>query len=181
MRAKRMNKNLLIAVVVVTIFAASGIGYAAVHSSNNKKATEHSAMMMKEAEDAKMKKDKVADSQLSPADTAMEKTHEADTMVKGSYSDYDLAKLANAERGKVVLFFHAPWCPTCREADNNFKASAAPEGLTLLKTDYDSSNDLKKRYGVTYQHTYVQVDKNGDLIKKWSGSTTYDQLEKQLN
>ena len=98
-------------------------------------------------------------------------------MVKGSFTDYSSAKLANAEKGKVVLYFSAPWCPTCQEANRNFTSAMTPDGLTLLKVDYDSSTDLKRQYGVTYQHTFVQVDKDGRLLKKWSGSTTYDKLQ----
>ncbi len=101
--------------------------------------------------------------------------------LKGSFSDYDEAKLANAEKGDVVLFFSAPWCPVCQQANKNFTSSATPDGLTLLKVDYDSSTELKKRYGVTYQHTYVQVDKDGKQIKKWSASKTYDDIKTQLN
>ncbi len=171
------KKPLLVIIIATIVIIGGGVSYALVQNNNAKKAA-HTLTMQHEAD---MKKDKTADSQLSPADKASEQANETNAMAKSSYSDYDVAKLANAEHGKVVLFFHAPWCPTCREADKNFTASAAPEGLTLLKTDYDSSGDLKKKYGVTYQHTYVQVDKNGNLIKKWSSSTSYEQLETQLN
>ena len=104
-----------------------------------------------------------------------------DSVAKGSYASYDAAKLADAENGAVVIYFHAPWCPTCKESDKNFMASNAPAGLTLLKTDYDSSKDLKKKYSVTYQHTFVQVDKDGNQIKKWNGSTSYEQIQKKLD
>ena len=165
-----MNKNSLISIIVaVLIVVGGGITYASMQS-NNKKAAEQAQVIKKDNQPAKMAKD----------DTGMAKTGDA-MMTKGSFSDYDQAKLANAEKGKVVLFFSASWCPTCQEANKNLNASAAPDGLTLLKVDYDNSNELKKKYGVTYQHTYVQVDKFGTLIKKWSGSTTYDQISKQLN
>lgn len=169
-------KPLTILIVAAVVLIGGGISYALVKNNNDKK-TAHNLAMQHEAD---MKKDQTADSQLSPADAATEKAHETDVMVKGGYTDYAQAKLVNAEKGKVVLNFSAPWCPVCREADKNFKASATPDGLTLLKVDYDSSTDLKKKYGVTYQHTFVQVDKDGKLLKKWSGSTTYDELQKQI-
>src|SRR5690606_32085668 len=85
----------------------------------------------------------------------------------GSYVDYDPALLANANDGDVVLFFHATWCPTCRILNNNLNAELAeiPADLTILKTDYDAQTELKQKYGVTYQHTLVQVDAQGNLIK----------------
>ena len=44
----------------------------------------------------------------------------------------------------------------------------------LFKTDYDSEKELKKQYGITYQHTFVYVDKDGKQIKKWSGGAIDD-------
>jgi hypothetical protein len=52
--------------------------------------------------------------------------------------------------------------------------------VTILKTDYDKETELKKKYGVTYQHTLVQVDKSGNMIKKWSGGGTLDNLLSQI-
>jgi thiol-disulfide isomerase/thioredoxin len=104
------------------------------------------------------------------------KIEESDIMMKaGSYEAYSPEKvmLASATHD-VVLFFRASWCPTCRTVDTNIKAnlSKIPESLSILDVNYDDSSTLKQKYGVTYQHTFVQVDKDGVLIKKWSGSPT---------
>lgn len=167
-----MNKKLIITLLTAIVVIGVGTGYGlAQKNKTDKKAAEHSATMKKDEEAAKMKQIEA----MKHDDTAMTKTVDAMT-VKGSFSDYDKAKLSNADKNKVVLFFSASWCPTCQEANKNFKMVGTPNGLTLLKVDYDTSADLKKMYGVTYQHTFVQVDKNGTLLKKWSGSTTYDSL-----
>ena len=71
---------------------------------------------------------------------------------------------------KVVYFFHAPWCPTCRATEKAIARDGIPAGLTLVKVDYDSEDDLRKQYGVTTQHTFVQVDPSGAEIAKWTGS-----------
>jgi len=55
-----------------------------------------------------------------------------------------------------------------------------PENLTILKVDYDSATDLKKKYAVTTQHTLVQVDQGGNLIKKWSGSPSLQSFVKNV-
>ena len=95
-------------------------------------------------------------------------------MEKGSYETYAPEKLAKANSGDVVLFFRASWCPTCKAVDADIRANlpAIPGGLTVLDVDYDNSSSLKQKYGVTYQHTFVQVRADGTLIKKWSGSPT---------
>jgi thiol-disulfide isomerase/thioredoxin len=100
---------------------------------------------------------------------------QADTMAKpGAYEVYSADKLAKANDGKVVLFFRASWCPTCKAADADIRAhlGAIPGNVTILDVDYDTHADLKKKYGVTYQHTFVQVDAQGNALKKWSGSPT---------
>lgn len=90
----------------------------------------------------------------------------------GSYEAYAPEKIARAANGNVVLFFHAAWCPTCRalEADINSNRSSIPDGVTILKTDFDTQTALRQKYGVTVQHTLVQVDAQGNMIAKWSGS-----------
>lgn len=92
----------------------------------------------------------------------------------GSYEVYDPAKLAKANDGKVVLFFKASWCPSCKALDKDIREHLKdiPENITILEVDYDKYTDLKKKYGVVMQHTLVQVDADGNQIEKWSASPT---------
>jgi thioredoxin 1 len=89
--------------------------------------------------------------------------------------DYEADPAAYAETD-VVLFFHATWCPTCKAADDSLTSNPVPTGLTIVKVDYDENTDLKERYGVTVQHTFVQVDPDGTELAKWTGSTTAEQI-----
>lgn len=114
------------------------------------------------------------------AATDGEPTDQAKPARAGVYLDYaayqgEPAKYAGT---KVVLFFHAPWCPSCRATEEDVLArrDSLPSGLTLVKTDYDSQKDLKKKYGVTTQHTFVLVDPAGEQLKKWNGSLTVDDI-----
>lgn len=102
--------------------------------------------------------------------------------VQGVYEVYAPEKIARAEIGPVVLFFHASWCPSCRRlnADIEKNSTLIPDGVTVLKVDYDTSTDLKKKYGVTTQHTLVQVDQEGNLIKKWTGSSQLSKLISEI-
>jgi thioredoxin 1 len=100
----------------------------------------------------------------------------------GTYEAYASEKLSRAATGDVILFFHASWCPSCRGLNASIEQglSDIPAGVTILKTDYDKETELKKKYGVTYQHTMVQVDEAGNLIKKWSGSPSLAALLAQV-
>jgi thioredoxin 1 len=104
----------------------------------------------------------------------MKKEEPSAMMEKGSYESYSADKLARADKGDVVLFFKASWCPSCKAVDADIKANLAsiPKGLSILEVNYDTATELKTKYGVTYQHTFVQVDSKGAQIAKWSGSPT---------
>ena len=95
------------------------------------------------------------------------------------YADYQADQQAYAA-GDVVLFFNATWCPTCQEATKNLEAADFPEGLTVVSVDYDSNLDLRKKYGVTTQHTFVQVGPDGEQVKKFTGSTTIPEIQSEL-
>lgn len=131
---------------------------------------EKDAMMQKD--DAMMEKDNAMEGDaMMQKDEAMEK----ETMMsKGSYEVYAPEKLAKASSGDVVLFFRASWCPTCKvlDADIRTHLNAIPSNLTILDVNYDTETALKQKYGVTYQHTLVQVDAQGNQITKWSGGQT---------
>lgn len=90
---------------------------------------------------------------------------------RGAYAAYSDIVFQSAEGKKRVLFFHASWCPTCRSANAEFEKSLdqIPADVVLFKTDYDAEDTLKNRYGITYQHTFVQVDENGKELAKWNG------------
>lgn len=85
---------------------------------------------------------------------------------EGVYIDYSETALANAN-GQKVLFFHAPWCPQCRSIEKGIVPGAIPSGLTIIKVDYDSNQELRRKYGVTLQTTFVRVDERLNLIDKY--------------
>jgi len=94
----------------------------------------------------------------------------------GQYVTYSKSEYENASSKKRVLFFHAGWCPSCITANSEFEANSdqIPADVVLLKTDYDTETVLKDKYGVTYQHTFVQVDDQGNQLAKWNGGTIED-------
>ena len=98
-------------------------------------------------------------------------------MFDSRYVEYSKTALEKAASNRRVLFFYASWCPTCRPADASFKEniSKIPKDVTLIRVNYNDpetdqeEKDLAKKYGITYQHTYVQIDNTGKEITKWNG------------
>lgn len=87
----------------------------------------------------------------------------------GRYVDYSAEAVAEECYTDTILFFHAPWCPECRGFEEAIKSGEVPEGAQILKVDYDSATDLRKKYEVTIQSTFVRVDAAGKRVALWSG------------
>lgn len=122
---------------------------------------------------AMMEKDKamMKDKAMTDKEAMMKKS--TGYMIMGKTSLEDLKKLI-VIGNKNVVFFHAPWCPTCKAADSEIMKSGVKDGYNIVRVDYDDSTDLKKMYGVTTQHTFVQVDEMGTLITSWKGGGVAD-------
>ena len=121
-------------------------------------------------------------------DTAAETTEAPDgddepDLAAGTYRDYSEEALAEAGYETNVIFFHASWCPECRAFEQAIEAGPIPDGVQILKADYDTEAALKDRYGVDIQTTFVKVDDAGEMISKWVGyeqDRSVDNLLQQL-
>ena len=124
-------------------------------------------------------KAEVADKAAAPEVASNQKTTDnspKDTpAVTSSAGTYITLAEYNADPGryaefKRVYFFHASWCPICQgiEKEINADMGRIPDGVVLIKTDYDQNTDLRRKYGITYQYTFVQFDNDGNQIAKWS-------------
>ncbi|HEQ72251.1 MAG TPA: thioredoxin [Spirochaetia bacterium] len=134
------------------------------------------------------------DSMMMEGDSSVEKT---DGMTlpdeKGFYSTQGLqprvvpftteeAAQVLAKKGPVVYFFAATWCPTCQATMKNLERNLAriPGNVTLVLVNYDTRQALKAKYGVTTQHTFVQINAAGDKVAVWVGSTTVDDIVRRI-
>lgn len=174
-------KNPIIIVAIIVVIAVVGLGaYAFSQNSSKSQSTMKDDAMMKEEtsmepKDAMMKKDEMA----MEGDKMMDggKDSSANKMADSRYIQYSKSALDNASDSRRVLFFYASWCPTCRPADQNFTQNIdkIPEDVTLIRVNYNDPDtdqeekDLAKKYTVTYQHTFVQIDGTGKEITKWNG------------
>jgi thiol-disulfide isomerase/thioredoxin len=171
--------------IALGLLIVGGIGY--YFYSNSPAPTPHYVEFddegMVESEDAIMNEEAMIQSEDATADEAMMQEEDTmnseDAMGKQTgpvYTAYSEGVIGNGQMS--VLFFHAPWCPDCKKADNELTEiySAGSAVVATYKVDYDSQTDLKTRYGVTNQHTFVVIDGQGNAVRLITGATK-DQLK----
>lgn len=178
-------KNPIIIFFVVVAFVILGIGAYTL----SQKSSQFDSMMKKD--EAMMPNE---ESTMQPTDVMMKKDDNTmednkmtdDKMIDSRYVQYNKSALDNASRNRRVLFFYASWCPTCKPADVDLKANSKkiPSDVTVIRVNYNDpetdqeEKDLAKKYGITYQHTYVRIDSKGNEITKWNGGKTDELLAK---
>ena len=115
--------------------------------------------------------------------TTQEKTNANNTTASmnnaasSNYIEYSKTALEQNSEKRRILFFYANWCPTCRPADAGFRENEnkIPEDVVVVRINYNDTDtdneekELAKKYAITYQHTYVQIDQEGNIITKWNG------------
>ena len=144
------------------------------------KKSEDEAMMKKDESMDKMEKEAMLqeETMMKKEDTSLEGQEVMTKELAWVYANYDSSLVGATD--DTVLFFHASWCPSCVAANKGISAGTVPEGLTILKADFDSETELRKQYWVTGQHTFVQVDANGNEIKKWVGGNSVEDIVERV-
>ena len=167
-------KNITTIVVIIAVVVIVGFGAYKLFQDSSK-----SDSTMQKTTQESMEKTETPEQEVmekKEGEAVMKKTD--DKMTAASrYVEYSKAALEKAATNRRVLFFYASWCPTCRPADANFKEniSKIPEDVTLIRVNYNDpetdqeEKDLAEKYGITYQHTYVQIDGAGKEVTKWNG------------
>ena len=159
-------KNPLLIILVIAVVAVVWFG-GCTRSQNS--ATSES-VLQKDSQNSMEKTE-------APEQEAMEKKVGEAMMADSRYVEYSTGALEKAATNRRVLFFFASWCPTCAPADASFTQNARniPEDLVLIRVNYNDPDtdqeekDLAKKYGITYQHTFVQIDSTGKEVTKWNG------------
>lgn len=119
---------------------------------------------------------KMDDDMMSGTDMMSDDMIKPEAMMQKStgYIEYDAAKVdaALASGQKVALFFHATWCPSCKALNTAITSniSAIPADTLIVKVDYDTSVELKKKYRVVGQHTTVVLNADGTEKSKKLGA-----------
>ena len=164
-----MKRTLLAWSGVIVFVALLGTGY--VYWQNSMSADkQNAASENKVAESADVE---VTQPSSAVAATAAEQP--------GVFKDYQDGLVASTD-GVTLLFFHAPWCPQCRMIESDINEQGVPNGVTILKVDYDSNQALRQKYGVTLQTTFVEVDTEGNEIEKYVAynEPTFDSVKANI-
>jgi thiol-disulfide isomerase/thioredoxin len=143
-----MDKRILAIAVTITLFISGGVVYLLATDSST------------DSEDHQTTSDS------RQPETEQDTTSNQQASDKGAYVDYRDGIIAET-KGMKLLFFYAPWCPQCRALEADIKEMGVPDGVTIIKVDYDTSQKLRQQYGVALQTTIVKVDDSGNLIKKF--------------
>ena len=100
-------------------------------------------------------------------ETSETETEETLTEGEAMYKPYSSAEFENMTGKPFAVFFHAGWCPKCQalEANINKVLSSLPESFRVLKADFDKETELKAKYGVTMQTTFIIIDANGEAVE----------------
>jgi len=83
------------------------------------------------------------------------------------YKNYSPENLKNATEQNIILFFHADWCPTCKSFEKKVLTETIPEDILILKVNYDKELELRKKYNIVTQTSFVLVDNKWNLVKRW--------------
>ncbi|TQO20949.1 thioredoxin [Rhodoglobus vestalii] len=146
---ENMNKRILVIVVALAAIVIAAVAMLSIGTAQNPNSS---------ASNNSSESDSSTGSREEPNSTPVENDG------AGEYVEYSTSAIAEAD-GRVLLFFHAPWCPQCVTIDDDIAAEGVPSGVTIIKVDYDSNQDLRAEYGVTQQTTFVEVNSSGEKLR----------------
>lgn len=79
-----------------------------------------------------------------------------------------------------LLKFSAEWCGPCNEMKKRLKDfNACP--VVEYDVDDDVNDEIVTEYGITNIPVLILVDDCDNIIKKWVGLTTVDEINNAIN
>lgn len=154
---------IIISIAVVVVLAVAGVVYA-LSQRSPKEAVKSSTTATTSSQQAKPSEPSHVTPSAAPGETGAAPQSNATTPAAkaGYYGDYTDARAMDRSYDKTILFFHAPWCSECRAFEKAIQSGTVPAGVQILKVDYDKRQDLRQKYGVRTQSTFVKLDDDDD-------------------
>ena len=80
------------------------------------------------------------------------------------------------ENGNYLVDFYAEWCGPCKMLGEELEEM---KDVKIIKIDTDTHEDLAREHGVM-SIPYVEIYKNKELVTKFIGFKTKDEIEEIL-
>jgi len=82
------------------------------------------------------------------------------------YTTYTDGVIGNGQTS--VLFFHATWCPACKKNNGLLEEWYGAEEFSrsVYKIDFDTATELRQKFGITGQDTFIVIDGSGNEIER---------------
>ena len=93
------------------------------------------------------------------------------------YSKENFEALQKQDR-RIVLQYHASWCPICKRQRNVLEALTKDPNLKnveFVTANYDSDKEVRKQYAVKWQSTLI-LFQGGKELKRSQGMTDATEL-----
>lgn len=189
-----MKKEIGISVAVISVVALGGIGYYVTTRQNDTSNNTTTQTATTTQDEAKKPMSNTQSEMKHDHDDHEGHDHEGHDHEGHNHADHDdhdktdknmtanamyidldtyKADMSKYSSSKVVYFFHASWCSVCIQVDTALKSKTneLPANTTIVKVDFDTAKEMRQKYGVTTQTTFVQVNDKDELVKKWTASS----------
>lgn len=100
---------------------------------------------------------------------------------------YDAARAAGK---KILLYFEANWCPTCRAQkpvnEKVFSEYAGRGDVAIFVANFNDSDEsnedkvLAREFNVGYQHTFIFINSDGSEAQRSTGAMTEEEIVSKL-
>jgi len=169
-----MNKKLVIIIIVIALLVIAAVAYVVITPKKediSRVDTQQTSLVDEASRSSTPKEGETTPALATNASNARD----------GSYVNYTNSVIASTP-GTKVLFFHAPWCSQCRQMETSINQGGIPNGVTVIKVDYDTNQALRQKYGVTLQTTFVKINDSGDKTASYVAfeDPTFSNVERAL-
>lgn len=174
-----MNKGILISIIALVVV----LGVVFFNYNSNSDISDSGNNNIESSSEDLMVDDKMEDKMEDKTESVR---------IEGNYFEFTQKEYEKAlsENKKIMLYFYASWCPTCRaEQPSTIGAFSElnDENIVGFRVNYkDSDTDsyeenLAKEFGITYQHTKVLIVNGKEVSKSletWSKERYIEELNK---
>lgn len=96
-----------------------------------------------------------------------------------NYVPYSEEKIKKSTKLKV-LFFNSSESSSIKLLKKNLQKSGIHDWLVMYEINFDTNMKLKNKYNVDASHTFIQVDNDLNIIRKWTNSETIEEMHTEL-